>query len=190
LRKFINTLLQKYEFVSIGDVEADDDILLFSDKTSAINFLRNFTDDIFCASVFREVLLKKFSRLTLSRMKNSTIVDYLAEELANGQIKILRKKPIVKLGVWQERKIIEQQRDKEDIESIAAMDDDKSWIEILLVNTSNQPVADEQFHIHLPDGTEKQGKTNSMGVARFNGVDPGTCHITFPQKDKETWGMA
>ena len=74
----------------------------------------------------------------------------------------------------------------------STLDDDeveeRSWIEIELVDEDDQPVTGERYRITLPDGTTvAQGTTGSDGVARVSGIDPGTCKITFPDLDKDAW---
>lgn len=74
----------------------------------------------------------------------------------------------------------------------SALDDEeaeeRSWIEIELVDEDDQPVTGERYRITLPDGTTvAQGTTGSDGVARVSGIDPGTCKITFPDLDKDAW---
>ena len=67
-------------------------------------------------------------------------------------------------------------------------DDEKSWIEIQLVDEADQPIAGERYRITLPDGqTVAEGTTNAEGMARVSGIDPGTCQITFPDLDKDAW---
>jgi type VI secretion system secreted protein VgrG len=66
--------------------------------------------------------------------------------------------------------------------------EEKSWIEIQLVDENDQPVAGERYRITLSDGTTvDQGRTDSNGMAKITGIDPGTCKITFPDLDKEAW---
>jgi type VI secretion system secreted protein VgrG len=64
----------------------------------------------------------------------------------------------------------------------------KSWIEIELVDEDNKPVPGEKYKVTLPDGkTVAQGTLDQNGYARVNGVDPGTCKVTFPDLDKDAW---
>jgi type VI secretion system secreted protein VgrG len=62
-----------------------------------------------------------------------------------------------------------------------------SWIEIALVDQDGQPVSGEQYQITLPDGSTMSGTTDGDGMARVDGIDPGTCQITFPNIDKNYW---
>ena len=66
----------------------------------------------------------------------------------------------------------------------------KSWIEIELVDEANEPVPGEVYEITLPDGTTTKGTLDGKGLARVDGIDPGTCKVTFPNLDKEAWKKA
>jgi type VI secretion system secreted protein VgrG len=66
-------------------------------------------------------------------------------------------------------------------------EEEKSWIEIELVDEDDNPVSGEKYQIELPDGKIVTGTTNEKGVARVRGIDPGTCKICFPNLDKDAW---
>ena len=63
-----------------------------------------------------------------------------------------------------------------------------SWIEIDLVDQDGQPVPGEYYRIELPDGSTADGALDQDGFARVDGIDPGTCKISFPRLDKDAWG--
>jgi len=66
--------------------------------------------------------------------------------------------------------------------------DKKSWIEIELVDQDKKPVPGEPYRITLPDGqTLAEGTLDDKGQARVEGIDPGSCKVTFPQRDKRSW---
>ena len=65
-----------------------------------------------------------------------------------------------------------------------------SWIEIELVDEEDQPVPGEKYEIILPDERVAKGTTDQNGLARIEGIDPGTCKITFPKLDKDAWKKA
>ena len=63
-----------------------------------------------------------------------------------------------------------------------------SWIEIEMVDEDNKPVPGESYRITLPDGeTIAEGTLDDKGFARLDGIEPGTCKITFPDLDKDAW---
>jgi hypothetical protein len=54
----------------------------------------------------------------------------------------------------------------------------KDWIEIELRDASGQLIPNEEYVLHLPDGTERRGRVDSRGNAREEGLPPGVCFIT------------
>jgi type VI secretion system secreted protein VgrG len=64
---------------------------------------------------------------------------------------------------------------------------EKTWIELELVDEADQPVPGEPYEVELPDGKIATGTTGADGVARVEGVEPGTCKIRFPRLDKDAW---
>jgi type VI secretion system secreted protein VgrG len=66
-----------------------------------------------------------------------------------------------------------------------------SWIEIVMVDEDGNPVPGEAYSITLPDGeTVAEGTLDDKGFARVDGIDPGTCQITFPDLDQDAWKKA
>ncbi len=66
--------------------------------------------------------------------------------------------------------------------------DKKSWIEIELLDRKNKPVTGEPYRVTLSDGqTVAEGTLDEKGRARVEGLDPGTCKVTFPKRDKRSW---
>ena len=66
----------------------------------------------------------------------------------------------------------------------------QSWVEIKLVDADQNPVAGEPFKVTLPDGSVFTGTLDDKGVYRLEGIDPGTCQITFPNLDEKGWEKA
>jgi type VI secretion system secreted protein VgrG len=68
--------------------------------------------------------------------------------------------------------------------------ENKSWIEVAVVDEADRPLPGEQYEVELPNGRVATGTTGADGVARIEGVDPGTCKIRFPNLDKDAWERA
>src|SRR5687767_6564954 len=64
------------------------------------------------------------------------------------------------------------------------------WIEIEMVDEANQPVAGEKYKIELSDGSASEGTLGSDGKARLDGIEPGSCKVSFPDLDAEAWEKA
>jgi len=62
-----------------------------------------------------------------------------------------------------------------------------SWIEIELLDAQNQPVSGEKYLIKLPDKSVVEGVLDAKGFARLNGIEAGTCEVTFPELDGRSW---
>ncbi len=69
-------------------------------------------------------------------------------------------------------------------------EEEKSWIEIEMVDEDDNPVSGEKYKIELPDGSVASGTLNGNGFARVQGFDPGQCKVTFPNLDKDAWEKA
>lgn len=66
----------------------------------------------------------------------------------------------------------------------------KSWIEIQLVDQNGKGIPGESWEITAPDGSGFSGTTDEDGVGRLEGIDSGSCQITFPRLDKDAWEKA
>lgn len=62
-----------------------------------------------------------------------------------------------------------------------------SWVEIELVDEEGNPVPGEKYCIALPDGSKREGVLDANGFALVEGLDPGTCKISFPNLDTAAW---
>jgi hypothetical protein len=64
------------------------------------------------------------------------------------------------------------------------------WIEIEMVDEAGAPVVGEKYKIELGDGTVSEGTLGSDGKARLDGIEPGSCKVSFPDLDAEAWEKA
>jgi hypothetical protein len=58
----------------------------------------------------------------------------------------------------------------------------KDYIEIQANEPNGNAIADEDVKVILPDGSEKQGKTDANGYCKIEGIPPGRCRIEFPNR--------
>jgi hypothetical protein len=63
----------------------------------------------------------------------------------------------------------------------------KSWIEIEMVGEDGEPLPGVRYEITLPDDTVASGSLDEQGLARIEGIEPGTCRISFPDLDEAAW---
>lgn len=66
----------------------------------------------------------------------------------------------------------------------------KTWVAIELKDNQGNPVPNESYKIELPDGRMVTGALDAMGTAGVDGIDPGTCNISFPNLDAKSWSKA
>lgn len=68
--------------------------------------------------------------------------------------------------------------------------EDKTWIEICLIDHNDKPVAGEKYHLTLPDGSVAEGTLDDKGLARIKPVEPGSCKVKFPERPGQSWNPA
>jgi len=69
--------------------------------------------------------------------------------------------------------------------SVLILDPNKhAYIGIELVDTKKRPVPAALFELQLPDGSKITGSLDAAGKVRIEGIDPGTCQVTFPSIDR------
>ncbi len=61
------------------------------------------------------------------------------------------------------------------------------WITIALTTPDGKPVAGEPYLIELPDGEKRSGRLDNLGKSRIEGIPPGTCKVSFPERDAREW---
>ncbi|MFO0363541.1 MAG: peptidoglycan-binding protein [Acidobacteriota bacterium] len=63
----------------------------------------------------------------------------------------------------------------------------KTWVEVELLDHSHRPVRGAKVEITLPDGSVTRANLSGEGTLRVNGIDPGSCSVTFPDLDGREW---
>ena len=73
--------------------------------------------------------------------------------------------------------VCEAEKNKEQEKKSSAS---KTFVEFELKDDEGNPIPAERYRVELPDGSVKEGLTDSEGKVHIDGVDPGTAKITFP----------
>lgn len=56
----------------------------------------------------------------------------------------------------------------------------KDWVELELVDEEGNQKANEEYIVHLPDGTQKKGNLDSKGYAKVEDIPPGKFTVEYP----------
>jgi hypothetical protein len=65
-----------------------------------------------------------------------------------------------------------------------------AWLEIELVDDDGKPVPNIDYRIECDDGRVRTGTTNGSGKAREEGLQEGSCKVTFPGLHAPEWRKA
>lgn len=61
------------------------------------------------------------------------------------------------------------------------------WIEIVLTDDVGRPRAGERYRLLLPDRQTKEGVLDAKGRVRVDGLEAGSCKVSFPELDPDAW---
>jgi hypothetical protein len=178
---------QNFEVLPWDECGAEDVVVEFPDRYSALEFLSRFLWDPQSMAGIRGILGPVSLYGDVSEWSDEEVLEQFSWELVCGRFKILER-PMMEMGSSGGESHREPGPPEPEVVWARA---EKSWIEIELVDEADQPVAGARYRITLPDGkTLREGSTNAEGWARVSDIDPGTCQITFPFLDKEAWEPA
>lgn len=159
-----------------------DELELFSDRRAA----REFVDGLWTDPLAEEELRQLAAEYAGSRVgfgqEDDAVKDVLADLLVTGELKVVR--PTI-TGVDSLPRDEDEREDDPVLGETAAKK--RTWIEVELVDERGRPVAGERWSLTLPDGTTRSGTTDDKGVARVEGIDPGTCWVSFPDLNRDAW---
>ncbi len=73
--------------------------------------------------------------------------------------------------------ICEEEAKRESAKKDTAND---SWIAFTVVDRDNNPLIGQKYRLETPDGKVHEGITDGKGNVRVEGIQQGSCKITFP----------
>lgn len=76
---------------------------------------------------------------------------------------------------------------KEEPVFVEAAPEKRSWVAIRLVDDQGRPVPYKRYRIETPEHSVREGMLDDQGRARVDGIEPGTCKVTFPGLDSRMW---
>lgn len=168
--------------------------LTFSHYGVAKEFLQRFLGDKSVISEFRLLIAKECSTTPVYRLTDDQILTELAGLLVSSRLRVYECRPAPSQGEGRgvpTVRVREPHPAKPLIPRVGiAPLVKKTWIEIVLVDDEGSPVANARYRLELPDGSAKLGALNRNGHAFINGIDPGTCKVTFPDFDGQEWKTA
>ena len=65
-----------------------------------------------------------------------------------------------------------------------------TWIEVLVVDDDDVPVAGVEYEIELSDGRKRRGRTSEHGILRYEGMPPGACKLSLLSVEASGWERA
>ena len=79
-----------------------------------------------------------------------------------------------------------------ELEDLASDPDEPSdtWIEVLVVDDANQPMAGVEYEIELSDGRVQRGRTSEHGILRYEDLPDGSCKVRLLSVDGRGWDVA
>jgi len=69
-------------------------------------------------------------------------------------------------------------------------DDPTSYFELVLVDEDGEPASGERYRVTTSDDRVLEGRLDSRGMARIDGIARGTCQVSFPDLTTDEWRKA
>jgi hypothetical protein len=153
------------------------------DAVSAAAFARRFASSPEGASALRGLLAGLAAGAAVHRLPDAEIVDEIAHRIRRGELLVVPRP-----GLWYLGAVDGQIEDEPAPEPQAVVAEQATaWIEIELLEADGKPVPREPYEVRLPDGRAVNGRLDGNGFARLDGLVPGSCTVTFPERDRRDW---
>jgi hypothetical protein len=166
----------RFEIASWAEIQPADDVQEFQGQGAALGFLRLLMDDPVNTTALREVFRQVAPGGTVvHRHTNQAIVDGLSRSLVTGQLGLIRI-PVADVAI-----VPGEEVEKDEKPPPQEAPKKTTWIEIKLVDTKDRPLDGQRYRISPPGGAAlREGVLDSKGFVRLDGLDPGTCAVSFP----------
>jgi len=156
------------------------------DAALARQVLAGFSRDLFNLRTMRSLLGERF-QYDVRRMTDDQVVGAMATLLARRRFQI-----------------VEIERERLDLAADVRPTpppppparrertaEESAWIEVLLLDEQDAPVAGVRYEVRRADGTRlASGTLDSRGAARVRGIPAGRYRVGFPELDEEHWVQA
>lgn len=115
------------------------------------------------------------------RLDEAGLIDRLAWKIGRGDLILVRE---AHGGISpSEPDVPDEEEDEEVVEKL-------DWIEVLVEDEDEQPVPNIAYKLTLPDGSARTGKTNKLGIVRYERIPSGSCKFELTEFDAKAWKTA
>jgi hypothetical protein len=112
------------------------------------------------------------------QLDEEELVERIAQAIARGDLVLVRE---VHAGISPgDPDVPDEEEDDEVIERL-------DWIEVLIEDEEHNPVPNIAYKLVLPDGSTRTGKTNKLGIVRYDRIPSGTCKFELTELDTTAW---
>jgi hypothetical protein len=154
-------------------LEKNESVLKFQNPEEVLEFLKRLRDDPGAIRIFRKLLSANDSD------PEDKILSEMALLLANGKCRLLRTSlPLSRKG---------EESEAESKTGKSETPRKTSWIEINLKYPDGKPVPHEKYRLKLPDGSTQEGILDAYGHVEYYNINAGTCQVSFPDRDSDSW---
>lgn len=116
-----------------------------------------------------------------ARLDEAELVDRLTQRIARGDLILVRE---LHGDISPSEPDVPDDDDDDDV--IERLD----WIEVLIEDEEHQPVPNVAYKLVLADGSTRTGKTNKLGIVRYDRIPSGTCKFSLVELDTKAWERA
>jgi hypothetical protein len=116
------------------------------------------------------------------RLDDARLIERVAQRIARGDLILVRE-----LHQWSTPGVVDPVEEREAPEEVV---EKLEWIEVLIVDEDDQPLPNVAYKLVLPDGSSRVGKTNNLGIARYDRIPAGSCTFELTEMDAGAWKQA